>query len=116
MRTGRWARRRAVGPWDVSTHSPGLDASTIPWFKDHGVTVVATDVGADVIPSGVQGMPMPVHVLLLNTLGIHIVDDCDPESLLDVSTRTGRRTFLFQMAPLAIRGGTGSPVNPVAVF
>jgi hypothetical protein len=28
----------------------------------------------------------------------------------------GRWDFLFTAAPLFIRGGTGSPLNPVAVF
>ena len=29
-RTGRWARRAKLGPWDVRTSAAGLDASVIP--------------------------------------------------------------------------------------
>ena len=28
----------------------------------------------------------------------------------------GRWEFLFTIAPLRVQGGTGSPVNPIAVF
>ena len=31
-------------------------------------------------------------------------------------TGTPTREFLFVVAPLRVRGGTGSPVNPIAVF
>ncbi|WP_394823214.1 cyclase family protein [Pendulispora albinea] len=116
VRTGRWKRRSAVGPWDVSMHSAGLAASSAAWFKARGVSLVATDVGADVIPSGIPGVAMPVHQLLINTLGIHILDDVDPEALMKRAADERRVTFLFEVAPLAIAGGTGSPVNPLAIF
>ncbi|WP_224362644.1 cyclase family protein [Hyalangium versicolor] len=116
IRTGRWARRAAVGPWDVSKHSAGLHASTAEWFHKRGVSLVATDVGADMLPSGIEGNPMPVHVLLINTLGIYIIDNVDPEALKKAAAERHRYDFLLTVAPLAVEGGTGSPVNPIALF
>lgn len=40
----------------------------------------------------------------------------DLEELAIVSAREKRTTFLFTAAPLRIPGGTGSPLNPIAVF
>lgn len=116
VRTGRWARRANVGPWDVSQNSPGLHASAAEWLRARNVAVVATDVGLDVIPSGVTGDILPVHVMLINTLGIYVIDDCDPEVLAKELGRRGRSDFLFVVAPLVIEGGTGSPINPLAVL
>ena len=36
IRTGRWARRDAVGPWQVSGNSAGLHASVLPWLAETG--------------------------------------------------------------------------------
>jgi kynurenine formamidase len=116
IRTGRWARRAAVGPWDVSKQSAGLHASTADWFKKRGVAVVATDVGLDVIPSGVEGAFLPVHVMLINALGIHVIDNADPEALSKAAAERKRHDFFLGIAPLNVEGGTGSPVNPIAVF
>lgn len=116
VRTGRWARRAEVGAWDVSQNSPGLHASAAEWLRERNVAVVATDVGLDVIPSGVTGEILPVHVMLINSLGIYVIDDCDPEALAKELGRRGRSDFLFVVAPLVIQGGTGSPINPLAVL
>ncbi|MBU8896720.1 cyclase family protein [Corallococcus sp. H22C18031201] len=116
VRTGRWARRAAVGPWDVSQHSPGLHASTAEWFRQRGVAVVATDVGADVMPSGVDGVVMPIHRMLIHTLGVYLIDNADPEALSRAAAERRRYDFLFTLAPLAVDGGTGSPANPIATF
>jgi hypothetical protein len=45
-----------------------------------------------------------------------LVDVCDFDALLDACRRAGRFEFLFVIAPLRIQYGTGSPVNPLAVF
>jgi len=49
-------------------------------------------------------------------LGIHVFDNCDLEALADSAAARKRWQFLFTAAPLAIRGGTGSPINPIATF
>lgn len=116
VRTGRWARRAAVGPWNVSAQSPGLHASSAEWFAARGVAVVATDVGLDVMPSGIDGMLVPVHVMLIAALGVHVIDNADLEALAKAASARGRYDFLLSVAPLAVEGGTGSPVNPIATF
>jgi len=38
------------------------------------------------------------------------------EPLVELCRELDRSDFLVTMAPLRIRGGTGSPVNPIAIF
>jgi kynurenine formamidase len=116
IRTGRWARRAAQGPWDVGRHSAGLHASCARWLKDRGVSILGSDAASDVVPSQVEGVTLPIHQLVLVALGVHIFDNCDLESLAEATARRNRWDFLLTAAPLAVPGGTGSPLNPIATF
>jgi len=55
-------------------------------------------------------------VLALNAMGVHLLDYLQFEDLAAVCERERRWEFLFATAPLRIVGGTGSPLNPTAVF
>ena len=57
-----------------------------------------------------------LYDLALLYLGIHLFDNCDLEALADAAAARRRWEFLLTAAPLAIRGGTGSPANPIATF
>src|SRR4051794_33435157 len=63
LRTGRWARRAKLGPWNVCQKAAGLHASVAPWIKDRGVAFVGSDAAEDVVPSQVEGIALPVHTL-----------------------------------------------------
>lgn len=116
IRTGRWARRAALGPWDVSKHSAGLHASCAPWLKQRGVAILGSDVASDVVPSQIEGVMLPIHQLVLVALGVNIFDNCDLEAIGEAAAKRGRWEFLLTAAPLAVPGGTGSPLNPIATF
>jgi hypothetical protein len=49
-------------------------------------------------------------------LGVHLFDTCDLEALADAAAAWNRWEFLLTAAPLPVRGGPGSPLNPIAVF
>jgi len=116
IRTGRWARRAAIGPWDVGRHSAGLHASCASWLKQRGVAILGSDAASDVVPSQVEGVGLPIHQLVLVALGVHIFDNCDLEALSEAAAKRNRWEFLLTAAPLAVAGGTGSPLNPIATF
>lgn len=116
FRTGRWARRAAKGPWDVSAKAAGLHASCMKWLKDRDVAMVGSDVGMDLMPSGIDGVVQPIHQLLLIAMGTPIFDNCDLEAVGEAANQRKRWEFLLTAAPLAVTRGTGSPLNPVAVF
>jgi kynurenine formamidase len=54
---------------------------------------------------------MPAHVHLLVESGIHIIECLNLEQL--AASRVYQ--FAFVAAPLKIRGGTGSPIRPLAL-
>jgi kynurenine formamidase len=117
VRTGVWARRKAVGPWlrgrAEGGRSAGLDPSVIPWLKERDIAILASDHPQYVSPSNLRGA---VHDFALLYLGVHLFDNCDLEALADAAAERRRWDFLLTAAPLPIRGGTGSPANPIATF
>jgi kynurenine formamidase len=116
IRTGRWERREKLGPWNLGQSSPGLDASCAVWLHKHDVAVLGSDVESDVLPTPIAGVLMPVHLLVLNTMGMPIIDNMDLERVAQVAALQHRWVFLLTLAPEAVPGGTGSPINPTAVF
>lgn len=116
VRTGRWARRAAKGPWDVAAKSAGLYASCAKWLKQRDVAMIGSDAASDVMPSGVEGVTQPIHLLVLFAMGAPIFDNCDLEALSNAAAKRHRWEFLLTAAPLAVPGGTGSPLNPIATF
>ena len=50
VRTGRWARREKLGPWNVAQSAAGVHASVAPWFKARGVAFAGSDAALDVTP------------------------------------------------------------------
>lgn len=116
IRTGRWARRAAKGPWDVSKSAAGLHASCAPWLKARGPAMLGSDAASDVMPSGVAGVEQPIHQLVLIAMGTPIFDNCDLEAVAEAAAARKRWEFLITASPLSIVGGTGSPLNPIAVF
>jgi kynurenine formamidase len=116
INTGRWARRAAKGAWDAEKGTAGLHASCAKWLKDRDVALLGSDAASDVLPSGIAGVTHPVHLLMLNAMGVHIFDNCDLGPLAAAAAQRKRWTFLLTAAPLPITGGTGSPLNPLATF
>jgi len=117
VRTGVWARRQAVGPWlrgrAEGGKSAGLDPSVIPWLKQRDIAIMGSDHPQYVSPSNLSGA---VHDFSLVYLGVHLFDNCNLEALGDAAAARNRWEFLLTAAPLPIRGGTGSPANPIGTF
>jgi kynurenine formamidase len=116
VRSGRWARRAQEGPWATGRLAAGLHASVAPWLKERGVAMLGSDYTNDVYPSGVQGVVQPIHLLTLVSMGLWLFDNLDLEAVAEAAADEGRWGFMFVAAPLAVQGGTGSPLNPLAIF
>jgi kynurenine formamidase len=59
---------------------------------------------------------MCIHVLALNAMWVLLLDYLQLEDLRAACEAAQRREFLCVTAPLLIEGGTGSPVNPLAIL
>ncbi len=116
LRTGRWARREALGPWNVGQKMAGLHASVAPWIKARGVAFVGSDAAEDVVPSMVEGVALPVHTLFITALGINLLDNQDLEALGEMAAKLNRWAFMLTINPVPVTGGTGFPLNAIAMF
>lgn len=83
---------------------------------ERSVAALGSDGNSDTAPSSTEGVDFPVHVLAITAMGIHLLDYLQFEDVRAVCEAAGRWEFLFAVSPLRIEGGTGSPVNPMAVF
>jgi len=112
---GRWKRRAAVGPWTGQV--AGYYPDTIPWMHERMPAFIGHDFNIDWNPRpGWEGMRNPIHVAVLNWMGINIVECLDLEQAVATARKLNRYEFLMTFAPLPVEGGTGSPVNPLAIF
>ncbi len=116
VRTGRWALRDAKGGWNPRERLAGLYASCLPWLHARGVAALGCDGVSDVVPSQVEGVPMPIHTVAIVAMGLHLLDNLDLEALARACAEEGRHEFLLTVAPLVLFRGTASPVNPIALF
>jgi kynurenine formamidase len=117
VRTGRSKMRKAKGGWDAFKEGmAGLDASCLPWLHERKVAVLGSDGVSDVVPSGYDSLPLPIHVCTLVMMGLHLIDNADLDAVAETSRKHNRYEFQFVMAPLVLSRGTASPVNPLALF
>jgi kynurenine formamidase len=115
--TGRWKRRAALGPWPNTTGFAGYHADVAYFLKERGVSFIGCDGPNDVQPSGLPtSIRIPLHQLALVAMGVSIFDNLDFERVAEKAQRMNRYEFLFMAAPLRIDKGTGSPLNPLAIF
>jgi kynurenine formamidase len=114
VRTALGAREAEQGPEDPSVRA-GLAPECLPWLHEHEVAVFSGDC-VDQIPSGYPGIPLPFHQIGLSEMGLCLLDNTDMEALAGATAKFEANRFLLFSSPLRIPGGTGSAVNPIAVF
>jgi kynurenine formamidase len=86
------------------------------FLAERQVAVLGCDSNSDTAPSIVEGVAFPVHVLAITALGMHLLDYLQLDDLQSLCDAAGRWSFLAVIAPLRLPGGTGSPVNPIAIL
>jgi len=105
--------------WDVDKDAyynwraePGLGVPGATWLADQKVVIIGSDnFGVEVIPFSKGAPRWPVHLLCLKDRGVHLLESLDLESLHYDKVYE----FAFIFSPLPIKGGTGSPGNPIAI-
>ena len=116
VRTGHARRLTELDPWDTRTAKAGLHPTVATFLADREVAALGSDGNSDTAPSTTEGVAFPIHVLALNAMGVHLLDYLQFEDLVPQCESAGRWEFLFVAAPLRIERGTGSPLNPIAIF
>lgn len=100
---------------DSATPMPGMTVDAVAWMRRRDVSLYAGDIG-DAHPQVDPHVTMPLHLVGLARLGMPLIDGTEVEELAAVCAELGRCTFLLTIAPPRLRGATGVPVNPQAIF
>ncbi len=111
LRTG-WQERQDSGESINYNTEPGLNEEAALFLAETGVAIVGADnYAVEVLPFA-EGTVFPVHQRLIRDYGIPLMEGL----VLEPLAREGVSQFLFVCAPLPIKGGTGSPLNPLAIL
>jgi kynurenine formamidase len=113
VRSGRWSKAASAAQVGGSA---GIHPSVAAWLHARGVAALGDEGGTDTTPTTVAGINSPLHVLALVGMGMPLIENMDLEELARQAAAQNRWTFLFVLAPLNVRGATGSAVNPIAIF
>jgi kynurenine formamidase len=102
---------------------PGLHASALEFLHRTDASLLvwdlldAGDQGYPArVPFGEAMMSMPIHEITIPHMGMPLLDNADLDAVARVCAELERWEFMLVVGVLPIRGGTGSPVNPIAVF
>jgi kynurenine formamidase len=114
VRGGREAFEKANPDWQpYADPHPGLAVSCIKFLGEQDISVLCWDM-MDAKPNQL-GTYRTVHRVIY-TFGIALVDNCALTEVSAVASDEGRYECALFVSPLNVQGGTGSPVNPIAVF
>jgi kynurenine formamidase len=97
---------------------PGLGFECAEWVFDNDIAAIAVDnlaVEAITRATLADGLILPLHMLALTDMGCPLGEIFDLEALAADCAEDGQYDFLFSAPPLAITGGFGSPINPLAL-
>jgi len=94
------------------TYSPEL----VKWFHEMEIPNLVTDtIANEVTIDPVSGVALPLHNALMRNLGVTFTEIASLDKLAEDCAADKQYTFLYVAAPLKVVGGTGGPVNPVAI-
>ena len=108
----KYAAQRG-GNWAGEDARPGLHASCLRFVRDADISILGWDM-MDASPNEYD-IPWSVHGVIF-AYGVALLDNALLEPLADACAEEGRHEFMLTINPLNVVGGTGSPVNPIAVF
>lgn len=122
IRSGAPAFYRATpdfGAGDID-RMPGVHASALEFLHETDASLLVWDL-LDAAGQGypgvdARGLSIPLHQITIPYMGMPLLDNADLDALAATCEELGRWEFMLVVAPLAVIGGTGSPVNPIAVF
>lgn len=112
VRTGwmkKWPDFNAYLP--IREGVPGVTLDGARWLSERGVLAVGSDTHMFEHKPSLAQVSLSVHVHLLVEAGVPIMESLN----LEPAAAAGVRDFFFVALPLRVRGGTGSPLRPVAI-
>lgn len=110
VRTGWSAHWSDPATYNGST--PGMGVAVARWLVAKQIAVTGGDTtGNEVNPNPDTSQVFPVHQELMNKSGTYNIENM----VLDELARDRVYEFLFIATPIRFKGGTGSPLRPIAI-
>lgn len=118
VRTGQMERCQKAKSWGsfAGGDAPGVRFENCYWCQDKQIAAICSDTwGVEVRPNETTEVQQPWHWVVIPALGLtmgemfvlgELAADCAADKVYD---------FFFCGPPLVITGGTGSPINPLAI-
>jgi len=116
VRTGQMSTVGDFATWDAFRgREAGLHWETAAWLHERRVAAVAADNSMVEATGQLRGVRVPFHMLALRNLGLHLGEFWYLEALAADCAADGVWDCLLVAQALPIAGGSGSPVNPLAL-
>lgn len=119
FRTGHHRRRLELGAWNCDYSGEGragIHPTCLSLLHERKVAAFLPDGDGETVPGPMKEIPYPVHPLQITAMGMACTDSLQFEELVNVCEEENRWEFMVVIAPLRLPKGSGSPINPIAIF
>ena len=96
--------------------APGLHASVLEFLYEYDAALLGWDLMEAPGQESYGAPSLPIHSIAIPYMGLPLLDNADFDALAAACVEHERWEFQLIVAPLVVIGGTGSAVNPIAVF
>lgn len=118
VRTGHMERCLKSGVWGgyAGGDAPGVKFENCYWCQEREVAAICSDTwGVEVRPNETDEVQQPWHWVVIPAMGLTMGEMFYLKELAEDCAEDGVYEFFFTGPPLVITGGTGSPINPLAI-
>jgi len=116
IRTGRWIEKEIRGDWNFPKKAAGIHYNIIPFLSKREIAVLGSDGTNDSHPPLIKEEGSPIHMLTIVAMGMPLLDNLNLEELSKKAIEINKWEFFISLQPLRLEGGTGSPLNALAIF
>ncbi|NNM70948.1 cyclase family protein [Enterovirga sp. DB1703] len=118
IRTGQMERCLHEGKWGdyAGGDAPGVKFENCYWSYAREIAAICSDTwGVEVRPNETTEVQQPWHWVVIPAIGLTMGEMFYVKELAEACAADGVYEFFFTGPPLVISGGTGSPINPLAI-
>lgn len=118
VRTGQMERCLSEGKWGnyAGGDAPGVRFENCYWSQEKEIAAICSDTwGVEVRPNETDEVQQPWHWVVIPAMGLTMGEMFYVKELAAACAADGKYEFFFCGPPLVISGGTGSPINPLAI-
>ncbi|HEY1779412.1 MAG TPA: hypothetical protein VGG79_03105 [Roseiarcus sp.] len=104
--------------WDgyAGGDAPGVAFENCYWAHGKSIAAICSDTwGVEVRPNETTEMAQPWHWIVIPAMGLTMGEIFFVKELAEDCAKDSVYEFMFAGPPLVITGGTGSPINPLAI-